>query len=48
VNILRFACGAESPPFEGSFRDWVKGEIKVRKGFAVGHQRQDGRYENDR
>jgi len=22
----------------------VKGEIKARKGFAVGHQRQDGRY----
>lgn len=44
MNILRFACGAVSPPFEGSFRDWVKGEIKAHKGFAVGHQRHDGRY----
>ena len=43
-HFLRFACGAVSPPFAGSFRDWVKGEIKARKGFAVGHQRQDGRY----
>lgn len=43
-RVLRFACGALSGPFEGSFRDWVKGEIKARKGYAVGHQRHDGRY----
>jgi hypothetical protein len=44
VNILRFACGAVSPPFEGSFRDWVEGEIKAHKGYAVGRKRHDGRY----
>ena len=44
MNKLRFACGAESPPFEGSFQDWVKGQIKAHKGHAVGRQRHDGRY----
>jgi len=32
VNILRFACGAVSRPFEVSFQDWV------------GRRRHDGRY----
>lgn len=37
-------CGAVSPPFEGSFPDWVRGQIKDLKGYALGHRRKDGRY----
>jgi hypothetical protein len=44
VNILRFTCGAESPPFEGSFRDWVRSQAKDLKGYALGRRRHDGRY----
>lgn len=43
MNVLRFACGAESPPFDGSFEDWVLGEIKRMKGYALGRRRGDGR-----
>ena len=44
MNKLRFECGAESPPFEGSFETWVRGQIKDLKGYALGHRRKDGRY----
>ena len=45
MNILRFACGAESPPYKGSFPEWVQKEIKsVMSGYALGHRRDDGRY----
>jgi len=45
MNILRFACGAESPPYKGSFPEWVQNEIKsVMSGYALGHRRNDGRY----
>lgn len=37
MNILRFACGAESPPFSGSFGDWVRENIKAMGGYALGH-----------
>jgi len=45
MNVLRFACGAESPPYKGSFPEWVQKEIKsVMNGYALGHRRNDGRY----
>lgn len=43
-HVLRFACGAVSPPFEGSFEGWVRENIKAMKGYALGHRRQDGRH----
>jgi hypothetical protein len=44
VNVLRFACGAVSGPFEESFENWVRENIKAMKGYALGHRRKDGRY----
>lgn len=43
MNILRFACGAVSPPFEGSFEEWVQAQIKDLKGYALGRRKDDGR-----
>lgn len=43
-RILRFACGAESPPIDGSLAEYAKKQVKTHDGYAIGHRRHDGRY----
>ena len=43
MNFLRFECGAVSPPFEGSFEEWVRQQIKDLGGYALGRRKDDGR-----